>query len=127
MQYTWRDLLATLLTLLGAVVVFARLESYSWWLIGSWKGALGVIATIGLGILALYFIDLVEFASVAVAGEVALWIATATVIIASLATKTTKAEFIWSAGLVGVSWLAPFVLHLVGSTSNQGSHFAHVH
>ena len=127
MQYTWRDLFATLLALLGAVVVFAKLESYTWWLIGSWKGALGVVTVIGLGILALYFIDLVEFATVAVAAEVALWITAATVIIASLTTKTTKAEFIWSAALVGMSWLTPFVLHFLGSASNRGSHYAPVH
>jgi len=43
MKYTWRDTLATLLTVFGAVIVFAKLESYSWWLLGTWKGALGVI------------------------------------------------------------------------------------
>ena len=127
MQYTWRDALATLLTLIGAVVVFARLKSYSWWLIGSWKGALGVMAVIGLGIFALYLIDLVKFVNLATTVELVVWVFAATLIIACLATRTTKVEFIWSAALLGLSWLAPFVSHLLVSTHHHSSHYAAAH
>lgn len=127
MQYTRRDTIATLLVAFIALVVFAKLHSYTWWLIGSWKGALSLVAVTGFGVLASYASDFIKSASVGVAGEFLLWVVTGTVIIGSFFSTTTKAEFIWSAVFIGASWLTPLVSHLVGTAHLHNRHYVHLH
>lgn len=125
MKLSWRDVLAALLAVFGAVVVFAKLQSYSWWLLGSWKGALGVVAVVGLAILAIYLIDWFRSETLGTMGEMFLWFGAATVVIGSLFATTTKAEFICSASAVGLSWVAQLGAHVWDSTHGHTSHFAH--
>ena len=112
MKTSTRDMLATLYAVIGAVVVFAKLQSYSWWLIGSWKGALGVVAVLGLGILLVNFAEV--FRSVDVPGvlESFMWIIVGTVVIAGLFSATTKLVFLSSALLVGLAYVAELTRHL---------------
>jgi len=81
----------------------------------------------GLVILALYFKDLFDTVNFAISAELGLWLIAATVLISCLAVDTTRAEFLWSAGLVGLSWLTPFVLHLIRSKRDHDSHYVPVH
>jgi hypothetical protein len=122
MKLSWRDMLATIVALCGAVVVFAKLRSYSWWLIGSWKGALGVMAVLGLAVAGLYAIDWVSNQTMAPLGEMFLWGMAAVTIFVSLFASTTKAEFIWSATLLGVAWLVQLTAHAWDTTHNHTSH-----
>lgn len=122
-----RDTLSSLVAVVGAVVVFARLESYKWWLIGSWKGALGVIAVLGLALLLINVMELFRFAILPNFVETFLWIAAATVVIASLFSTTTKLEFIWSAALVGVAGLAHMVDHFWQAGDTHKPHFLATH
>ena len=126
MKLSWRDIVAGALAILGGVVVFAKLESYSWALIGSWKGALGVIAVIGLLIAALYAIDWVENEASGVFGEVFLWIVAATTVIGSLFATTNKTEFVWSSSLIALAWIAQLGAH-TWDTTHHTSHLAHSH
>lgn len=128
MKLSWRDVLATVLALAGGVVVFAKLQSYSWVLIGSWKGALGVVSGIGLAIVTAYLIDWFRDETIVPLGEMVLWIAAATVAIASMFTTTTKAEFVSSAVLIAVAWLVQLGVHTWDSAhDHRPSHYAHVH
>lgn len=127
MRLSWRDALATALAIFGGVVVFAKLQSYSWWLIGSWKGALGVIATTGLAIVATYAVDWFGNESLAPFAEMFLWMATATVAIGSLFSTTTKAEFVGTASMIGLSWLVQLGAHAWDTTHHSPTHLAHVH
>lgn len=127
MKLTWRDILASLLAVLGGVLVFAKLQSYQWWLIGSWKGALGVVGMVGLAILATYAVDWFRNESLGVIPEMILWLAAATVVIGSLFATTTKAQFVWSACLIGLAWLAQLGAHGWDSTHSHTTHYAHIH
>lgn len=105
MKTMYRDLLSIALAILGAVVMFAKLSSYSWVLIGSWAGALGVLAVIGLAIFLVNSFELFKLSDNIAIIEFTLWMAAAVVITSSLASTTTKAEFIASGALIGASWL----------------------
>lgn len=127
MKLTWKDVLAALLALFGAVIVFAKLQAYSWWLIGSWKGALGVLAVTGLAILLTNVIELVKLADLSSFGETTLWLITAAVTVAGLIVTTTKADFIFAAIMIGASWLVQLAYHVWGSTHSHRPHYLPVH
>lgn len=123
MKTIYRDSIATLLAVVGGVVMFAKLNSYSWWLIGSWTGALSVLAVLGLAILLTNAVDLFRNSDESVLVEFSLWLAATTVTVASLFAATTKAEFIWSGGLIGAAWLAQTVRHAWRATNTHGHHY----
>lgn len=128
MKLSWRDAAATIVILIGAVVVYAKLQSYSWWLIGSWKGALGVITILGLLIAALYAIDWVGKQTTATLYEVFLWGMAAVTALVSLLVVTTKAEFVWTAVLIGAAWLTELSVHAWETTHHRNrSHMVGVH
>lgn len=115
MKRVYRDIISAILAIAGGVVMFAKLQSYNWWLIGSWRGALGVLAVLGLGILLTNITEVVRMDDGAAVGEFVLWAAAAIVVITSLAVTTTQAEFIWSGVAVGLAWLAQTGRHLWSS------------
>jgi len=123
MKTIYRDSISAILVVIGAVVMFAKLSSFSWWLIGSWTGALGVLAVIGLAILLTNVVDLFNTSDESVLAESSLWLAAATVTVTSLFAVTTKAEFIWSGALIGLAWLAQTVRHAWHSTHTHGHHY----
>lgn len=127
MKLSWRDVLAAFLVALGSVVVYAKLQSYSWWLIGSWKGALGVVAVIGLAIAGTYMVDWFRNEGLGIVWEMMLWIAAATTVVGSLFATTNKTEFIWSSVLIGAAWLSQLAAHTWDSTNSHTSHMAHAH
>lgn len=47
MKLSWRDLFSTLIVILVAVVLIAKLRSYDWAFLGSYKGAIGVMGVLG--------------------------------------------------------------------------------
>lgn len=127
MKISWRDIAAAVLAIIGGVVVFAKEQSYSWWLIGSWKGALGVVAVLGLAILALYSVDWAENGSPVVLSEILLWTLAGLVTLGSLLATTTEAEFIWSSSLIGLAWATQLSSHVWSSTHRHTTHLANVH
>lgn len=127
MKFSWKDTLASIFAVFGGVVAFAKLKDYSWPLLGSWKGALGVIAVTGLAILLTYVVDFVESTDVGILGVTLAWITAATVIVASLFATTTQAEFVWSTILVGISWLTQLFNHAWTSAHHGQGHYAASH
>lgn len=127
MKLSWRDVLAAFFAALGSVVVYAKLQSYSWWLLGSWKGALGVVAVTGLAIAGTYMVDWSRNEGLGIIWEMMLWIAAAITVIGSLFATTNKTEFIWSAILIGLAWASQLSAHTWDSTSSHTSHMAHAH
>ena len=119
--------MSSILVVIGAVVVFAKLESYSWRLIGSCKGALGVIAVLGLAIMLTNAVEFVRFASIPSFLEMFLWLIAATVVIASLLSTTTKAEFVSSAVIIGLGWLAQVSEHAWYFRQEHKSHYLPAH
>ena len=126
MKLIRRDIVAAIFAVTGAVVFFAKLQSYSWWLIGSWKGALGVLAVLGTAILVTYITDLLEMTYVANIAELLLWLAAATMVIAGLLSTTSRAEFVSSAIFIGLAWLAQLAGHNLNSSHNHGTHHHYV-
>jgi hypothetical protein len=106
MKQVYKDTIASALAIAGAVVVFAKLESYSWWLIGSWNGALALLGAIGLGIMLTNITELVEAIGVGSFVETVFWLVAATVVIAGLLTTATHAVFVAAAVAIGAAWLA---------------------
>lgn len=125
MKLSWRDSVASLLALGGATVVYARLGSYTWWLIGSWRGALGAVAGIGIVIAGLYSADCFDDAALSSLSEMLLWLAAATVTIGSLFADTTKAEFLTSAAFIAMAWLAQLGAHTWDSAHSHASRMVH--
>jgi hypothetical protein len=127
MKRMWTDALSTLFVVAGAVVVFAKLQSYDWWLIGSWKGALGVLAVLGLGILLTNITELVKLADTASFFETFAWLVVATVVIGSLSVTTTKLEFVTSGALIALGWVMQSTRHLWRVSHHHGSHYTAAH
>jgi len=115
MKLTWRDWMDGLLAVFGAVVVFAKLQDYTWWLIGSWKGALGVLAVTCLAMSVPYLKRLFMVENLTGVATLAVWLATATVVISELFVTTTKAGFVTSAIMIAISWLTIFSEDIWGS------------
>jgi len=127
MKTSWRDLFSGALIVLGGLAVFARLQSYSWWLVGSWKGALGLVAVLGLGILLTNIVEIAKFADLTTFAESLLWLAAGTVTVAGLFATTTKLEFVSAAALIGLSWMAQFGRHIWVTTHSHDSHYVTAH
>lgn len=119
MKYKIKETLSSILAILGILVVFGRLQSYSWWLIDSYKGALGTIAVLGLAVLLINARELFRFSDLSNFIETALWVIAGTVVIASLFSHTTRAEFIVGSLLVGLAGLAHMVDHFMESNSGH--------
>lgn len=128
MKNTWKDMVSAALVVLGGVVMFAKLQSYDWWLIGSWKGALGVLAGIGVALFIVNIQQLLEFDTVANFFQIVLWAATITVIISSLLVTTTKVEFISSGILIGLTWLLQLAQDMWDRVpTHHGTHYVASH
>lgn len=48
MKMSWRDIFSTIFAIAVAVVLTAKLRSYDWAFLGSWKGAIGALGVLGL-------------------------------------------------------------------------------
>jgi hypothetical protein len=127
MKFSGRDIVASLSALLGAVVVYASLQNYTWWIVDNWKRSLVMVTLLGLVIFAVYFVDWVKHESLTELSEIALWIIAGTVTLGSLFVETTKTEFLWSASLIGLAWFVQLCVHLWSSSHKHTSHLAHVH
>lgn len=123
MRTVYRDVIAAVLAVLGGVVVFAKINSFTWWLIGSWTGALGVLAVLGLAILLTNVVELWRMEDGPAITEFSLWLLAATVTVASLFVTTNKAEFIWSGSLIGFAWLAQTTRHIWRSLHTTPHHY----
>jgi len=123
MKTIWRDTISALLAVFGGVVMFARLQDYSWWLIGSWKGALGVLAVTGLAIAVTNAVELYKLEDGPALFELFAWLMAATVVIGSLFTTTTQTEFVWSGVFVGFAWLTQTTRDIWRSTHHRSHHY----
>jgi len=121
MKNIWFETAANAAALLGIVVVFAKLQSYSWWLIGSWTGALGVLAVLGLIIVAANAVELFKLPDFASVGELGLWLIAATVTMAGLLATTTRIEFISAGCFIGIAWLAQLLHHNWATLHHHGT------
>jgi hypothetical protein len=123
MKTLYRDIISAVLAIAGGVIVFAKLNSYDWWLLGSWRGALGVIAVLGLGALLTNIAEVVKMVDGAAATEFVAWSFAAVVTITNLVAATTKAGLIWSSALIGLAWLTQITRHVWRATHHKGHHY----
>ncbi len=126
-KLSWRDVVASALAILGGLVVFAKLQSYSWWMLDSWSSALVTVGIIGLAIVALYCVDWIHNDSFGAMGEMMLWSVAAAATVLSLTVETTQAEFVLSATLIGLAWLTQFGAHIWDSTHHHTARYFHAH
>lgn len=126
MKVLYRDIAAATAAVVGGVAMFAKLNSYSWWLIGSWKGAIGVLAVLGLAIMLTNIVEIFREADAPALGELFAWLFAGTVAVASLfATTSTKLEFIWTGVVIGVAWLLQTTRHAWRAGHHKPSQFVH--
>jgi hypothetical protein len=126
MKMISRDIISTILAVGGGVIVFAKLNAYSWWSLGSWTSVLGVLAVIGAAILLTNIQELAEMSDGAAVMEFLAWLAAVTVTIPSLAAVTTRAEFIWSGAMIGLAWAVQTTRHAWRATRHRGQHYPHI-
>ena len=48
MKLSWRDIVTTLLLAMGSVILYAKLQDYSWWLVGTWRGTVAALGVLGV-------------------------------------------------------------------------------
>jgi len=125
MKILVKDSMATPLAVLGGVVMFAKLQDYHWWLIGSWRGALWVVALAGVFILLTSFKEVISFDSGAGMIEAAWWLLTATVVLGGLTTVTTKLEFVSASVCIAVGYLLQMTRHFWRFEKLQHAHYGH--
>ena len=116
MNLSWRDTFSTILAAAGGVEVFAKLRDYSWWLIGSWKGAVAVLGVLGLGMLLANMGELTDWRNWVNWSEVALWLGAAVLVVIGLF-AASQAMFYSAAIVLGVTWLAVIVRHTAHTTN----------
>lgn len=124
MKIIVKDSIATSLAVLGAVAVVAKLLDYNWWLLDSWKGALGVVAVLSSGILVTSWKEVVSFDSGVGMIETAWWLLTATVVIGGLTTATTKLEFVSASICIAVGYLLQITRHFWRFEQLQHAHYS---
>ena len=110
MNLSWRDMLTTVLAIIGGVEVFARIQALNWPLIGSYKSALVVLGVIGLLMLALNITELFDADNWVNWGEAVLWIAAAIVIVIGMFAASQPLFYI-AAAILAVTWIAMLARH----------------
>jgi hypothetical protein len=121
MRLTWRDGVATLLAVLGAVVAVAVLQEWDWPLLGDYDAgmvALGVIglAMCGIGGYGFWNAAATRPGSIVRDGFLiigsALGLATTTVLVIGLITAT-RTPFVWMVALMAALWVVATTRHMV--------------
>lgn len=103
MKFSWKDIMTTLLALAGAAVVYAKFYDYSWALIGSWRGAVSVLALIGLAMFAFSSFDFSNL-SILNLGEMVFGLAAVALAIVGMI-MTSSFTFYTLAMVLGALWL----------------------
>ncbi|HET9174603.1 MAG TPA: hypothetical protein VFN56_05005 [Candidatus Saccharimonadales bacterium] len=114
MSLSWKDILNTVLAAAGVTLVWARLHDYTWWLIGSWKGAMATLGALGLVLLVVNMSEMADLDNWFNFGESLLWVATAAVIVTGLFTAS-EALFITAAIMLGVLYAGILGRHVYHS------------
>lgn len=115
MNLSLRDALTTVLAILGGIVVFAKIQSFNWSIISTWKSALLVLGIIGLLMLALNAVELLDADNWVNWGEAVLWIAAAVLIVVGFFVAA-PAMFYIAAAVLAVTWIAMLARHSWHST-----------
>jgi hypothetical protein len=110
MKLGWMDAVGTLLVATGATAVWAKLYDYTWWFIGSWKGAVATLGVIGLVMFANAVRELVDLDNWANFGESILWLGAAAIAVTGLFVAS-KALFVSLAIVLGTIYLTSLVRH----------------
>lgn len=125
MKLSWKDLVTTILAILGGAVVYAKIYDYPWAVIGSWRSATMVMAVIGLAILAYSNFNFANRSILNVAemlfGVVALGLAVVGSIVAS------EPVFYSLAAILGTAWLVDTARHARHSMMGEDSAVFHRH
>ena len=111
MRLSWKDLAGTLLVGAGFAAVWARLYDYTWWFVGSYRGAMAAIGVLGLVMLAINVSELFDTENWANFGESVLWIGAAALVATGLFVAS-KGLFLSAAIVMGVIWLTSLVRHM---------------
>lgn len=126
MNITWRDLITTILAAAGMTEVWAKFYDYSWWLIGSWRGAAAVLGGLGLAVLAVRLSELADMDNWVNFIESLLWVSAAGVIVVAMFV-TSAGLFYTGAAVLGVIWLSSLVRHIWHTTHHTRHPYATVH
>jgi uncharacterized membrane protein len=128
MKLSWRDTVNTLLVILGALAVYGKLHTYSWWLIGSWKGAVATIGGLGLIMLLVSLSEVREevtdLRNWINFGESVLWLAAVVLVVIGLF-AASRAMFYTTAIVLGVIWLSSLARHWRHSMYHADMHTPH--
>lgn len=115
MSLGWRDILNTLLAAAGFTEVWAKMHSYTWWFIGSWKGAMATLGVLGLVLFIVNASELADLDNWFNFGESLLWVAAAAIVVTGLFTAS-QGLFVSAAIVMGVIYLGILVRHIYHSS-----------
>jgi membrane-bound ClpP family serine protease len=123
MNLSWRDTWITIFAIIGGIEVFAKLRGYSWWLIGSWKGAIAVLGVVGILMLLVSLSELNNWRNWFNRGEAVLWLAAAVLVVVGLF-AASEAMFYTAAIVLGITWLALLTRHSWHTTHQHPTYMA---
>lgn len=121
MNLTWRDAVTTVLAALGVLAVIAKIAGYSWWLVGSWKGAVATVGVLGLLMLLVNTADLVDFSEWSTWAEATLWLGAAALVVVGLFVASQPLFYI-AAAVIGLAWLTSLARHEWETTTHHRQH-----
>ena len=109
MKLSWKDIITTLLVIGGGAIVYAKINSYSWAVIGSWRSSVAVVALIGLVMFAFSSFD---FTNRSILNIVEMWLLLAAAVFAIVGViVTSQFVFYALAGVLGAFWLLDTARH----------------
>lgn len=110
MKLGWRDVISTLVVATGATAVWAKLYDYTWWFLGSWKGAIATLGVLGLVMFATAMTELADLENWFNFGEAILWLGATALVITGLFVAS-KALFVSAAIVLGVVYVSSLARH----------------
>lgn len=109
MKLSWKDIVTTLLAVLGGVIVYAKFYNYSWAIIGSWQSATAVLAGIGVLMFAFSAFDFANH-SILNVGEMFLGLIAIGLALTGML-FVSEPIFYALAGTIGLLWLVDTARH----------------
>lgn len=116
---TWRDLITTLLAIVGGMIVYAKSYNLNWAIIGSWRSAVAALGVTGIIMTLVSGFDVANRSILNITeiilGLVAIAVGVFGVFIAS------PTLFYILAGLIGMLWLIDTSRHIRNSITEDGT------
>lgn len=122
-KLSWRDMVNTVLGIAGAIILYAGIKHYSWWLVDSWRGAVLAMGVIGA---AMSGISARDIENKSILNRVEVWLGSFAVLVV-IAGLISGMEWlgVTLAITIGVLWLISTARHTRHSLMRDGFRMHH--